>query len=435
MKQTTRTDEVHRSVIIVDDLPPEANAMVQALYSRSPKSVIEHLEQVKRVGPEKFMKNFYVGYGHKSIGDCGTTSIFIENVSMLAAKAIQDWPLYNGQEASTRYLNFASQPIVSPMKEHSNLQKDWIDFYARVVDHVTESLFDKHPKGESVSKTVYQKAIKARAFDIARGFLPAGATTFVSWHTNLRQAHDHLEQLKYHPLDEVKQIAQEVRGQLSEKYPSSFAHKVREKQEDYLQSISNPYHVKNESMEFHFSSNLNLSSLAKENAHLIRPPHAELPQSYIHHGSITFELYLDYGSYRDLQRHRSAFISHPFLSVDNGFEQWYLDHLGSSKLLSEAQERLRAFESCFKVYNFDRPDAQYFIPMGYRVPIRMTCSLPSAVYIAELRSADTVHPTLRTVAQKMGDAIVSTVPGIAMYHDKSPDEWIERRGNHDIVEK
>lgn len=91
-----------KRVIVLDDVPPESNAMLQALYSRSPESVVEHLKRVNSVGPEKFMKSYYVGYGHKSIGDCGTTTIFIENVSMLAAKAIQDTPLYNGQEGDSR---------------------------------------------------------------------------------------------------------------------------------------------------------------------------------------------------------------------------------------------------------------------------------------------------------------------------------------------
>jgi len=32
--------------------------------------------------------------------------------------------------------------------------------------------------------------------------------------------------------------------------------------------------------------------------------------------------------------------------------------------------------------------------MGYRVAVELNCSLPSAIYIAELRSAVTVHPKL-----------------------------------------
>ena len=51
-----------KRVIVLDDVPPESNAMLQALYSRSPESVVEHLKRVNSVGPEKFMKSYYVGY-------------------------------------------------------------------------------------------------------------------------------------------------------------------------------------------------------------------------------------------------------------------------------------------------------------------------------------------------------------------------------------
>jgi hypothetical protein len=77
-------------LFIIDDQNPEDIAMMQALYSRSSASVQHHLEKVKKTGSGKFMESYYVGYGHESIGDCGSTTIFIENVSILAAKAIQD---------------------------------------------------------------------------------------------------------------------------------------------------------------------------------------------------------------------------------------------------------------------------------------------------------------------------------------------------------
>src|SRR3990172_488793 len=92
---------------IVDDLNPEDVAMLQALYSRSAESVDVHLEKVKQSGSGKFMASYYVGYGHKSIADTGSTTLFIEDVSLLAAKAVQDWPLYNGQETSTRYIDMS----------------------------------------------------------------------------------------------------------------------------------------------------------------------------------------------------------------------------------------------------------------------------------------------------------------------------------------
>ena len=103
-----------QDIFVIDDQHPEDLAMLQALYSRSPASVVTHLDKLKQSGSGKFMENYYVGYGHASIGDCGATTVFIEQVSMLVAKAMQDNPLYNGQEASTRYLDFSQQSIVDP---------------------------------------------------------------------------------------------------------------------------------------------------------------------------------------------------------------------------------------------------------------------------------------------------------------------------------
>jgi thymidylate synthase ThyX len=59
------------------------------------------------------METFYVGYGHASIADCGSTTIFIEGISILADKAIQDWQLYSGQETSTRYIDREDKQLLT----------------------------------------------------------------------------------------------------------------------------------------------------------------------------------------------------------------------------------------------------------------------------------------------------------------------------------
>ena len=78
---------------------------------------------------------------------------------------------------------------------------------------------------------------------------------------------------------------------------------------------------------------------------------------------------------------------------------------------------------------------QYYVPMGFKVAIEMTASLPSAIYISELRSGKTVHPTLRPVAQKIGEVIKTLVPYSTSYCDNGPDEFSTKRGVQDIVEK
>ena len=103
-------------------LPKAATPMTAALsiieYSDEFKAEVEFyskddLKILEEKGADDFMSKFYVGYGHKSIGDCGSCTIFIEGVSMLAAKAIQDSKLYNGQEASTRYIDFSNQKMIN----------------------------------------------------------------------------------------------------------------------------------------------------------------------------------------------------------------------------------------------------------------------------------------------------------------------------------
>lgn len=435
----TQTQLGIRQIIVKDDVPPEANAMLQALYSRSPRSVTEHIEQVERLGSDKFMGTYYVEYGHKSIGDCGSTTIFAENVSMLVAKAIQDWPLYNGQEASTRYLDMAKQPVVNPLgtEEGRLIQDEWMKFYAYALEKLLPVLKARFPIQDGQSEKVYEKAIKARSFDIARGFLPAGATTYVAWHTNLRQAHDHVKELRHHPLAEVRDTAQEILASLQGKYASSFLHKKYEGEEAYVEkSMAEFAYFDDPSItEFSYQSRFDLAGL-KKHARILadRPAKAELHQRLRQYGDIVFSFPLDFGSYRDLQRQRSAVQEMPLLSTSHGFYPWYLEQLPED-LRKEAKALLEKQEKRIAKLDAPKEVKQYYIAMGYTVTVKITCPLPAAVYIAELRSADTVHPTLRREAQRMGDAIKASVPDIAMHHDTSAGIWNIKRGAQDIVKK
>lgn len=161
-------------VYIYDEFDPEAIAMMQALYSRSSDSVSKHVEKVRTSGSKQFMESYYVGYGHASIGDCGVTTIFIEGVSILAAKAIQDNPLYSGQETSTRYIDFSTQPIFDPINDESTneIQQKWIYFYTKNKNIIIEHLKKTFPLKEGEQEKTWEKAIQARTFDILRGFYP-----------------------------------------------------------------------------------------------------------------------------------------------------------------------------------------------------------------------------------------------------------------------
>ena len=324
-------------VFVFDEFEPETSAMLQALYSRSSSSVTDHVAKVREKGSGRFMASYYVGYGHASIGDCGVTTLFLEDISLLACKAIQDNPLYSGQESSTRYIDFSRQPLVDPISSSRSqaLQRRWVDFYCESSAAVTNYLKSCFPLAAGGNEKQWEKAIVARGFDILRGFLPAGVTSQVSWTTNLRQAHEHLLRLEVYPLEEVRGLANECRRALVQKYPSSFGHQVTAAERDYLHLVSakEAYYLPDDGApaagEFRYTTNIDNRDLEADCLDLIelRPRKGHLPKSLGRYGSYRCEFLLDFGSFRDLQRHRGGLCRMPLLTETFGLNPWYLNQL------------------------------------------------------------------------------------------------------------
>lgn len=427
-------------VFLYDEFSPEDVAMMQALYSRSAESVVKHAEKVKASGSGKFMERFYVGYGHQSIADCGSTTLFIEGVSMLCDKAIQDWPLYAGQEVSTRYIDMSKQPIHDPVKTKASqaIMKRWMDFYVSSGPVVEKHLKEKYPRKGNEDEKVYDKAIKARSFDILRGFLPAGMTTQLSWHTNLRQAWDKLSTLRHHPLEEVRRVSEQVWKELKSRYPNSFSHKLYEEQEAYRRDILGGhtyFSPKNFSKSFSAKSTIEKKSLAPYADVLKkRPVKTSLPFFMRSLGTFTFDFLLDFGSFRDLQRHRASIYQMPLLSTRYGFQKWYLEQLPES-LRKKALKLIEVQVGAIEKLKTTSEERQYFIAMGFLVPCRFTFDLSALVYFIELRAGRLVHPTLRVIAHAMHHALRKALPLVRLHTDLDLDDWDVRRGLQDIVKK
>jgi thymidylate synthase ThyX len=419
----------------------EAEAMLQALESRSVGGFRHHLEVLEEKGAADFMNQFYVGYGHKSIGDCGDTTIFVEGVSMLVAKAIQDAKLYSGQESSTRYIDFSSQPFINPImsKEGNRILESQRNFYLSLLEPTREALIEQYPQQEKEKKGEYNKAIDARAFDIARGFLPAGASTNLAWHSNLRQVADKLLFLRHNPLEEVRNVADAIEDAVIEAHPNSFTEdgeKLRFPSTEAYQDLiaKNYFYHDSESPEFEIDSNINPLDLERCQKLLDqRPEKTELPKFLSQLGRISAKFKLDFGSFRDVQRQRSLDQRMPLLTTDLGFNQWYLNNLPEEER-TEAVEFLGGLTD-----RLDRLDAspetkQYFTPMGFNTSNSISGDLPAMVYVVELRATRSVHPTLRKVAIDIGNYIQDDL-GIPLHLDDEPHRFDVARGRHDIVMK
>lgn len=421
---------------------PEAEAMIQALHSRSIGGFKAHLQKLAEKGPEKFMSSHYVGYGHKSIGDCGTTTLFIEGVSMLAAKAVQDWMLYSGQESSTRYLDFSTQPFMDVTQSDAgrHIQEGWRLFYLALQDPVRQSLREQFPRQDDEKEAVWEKAIAARAFDITRAFLPAGATTNLSWHSNLRQVADKLALLRHHPLPEVAELGRVIEEAVVQRFPSSFSKKRYEETEAYNARWmgSDYYYHDLNCPDFELVRNeIHLHELM-EYRHLLqdRPSKTELPRHLDELGRMQFRFLLDFGSFRDIQRQRAVTQRMPLLTEQLGFHPWYLQQLPGPES-RDAVHHLARHRRWTNKLKLSPEIRQYYVPMGYLTSNRLTAALPQLVYLVELRATRFVHPTLSIRANQMAQTLLRlfSKSGLVLHLDPEPGRFDIRRGTHDITEK
>lgn len=425
-------------IYVVDNLSPEATAMLQALKSRSSEPARKYVNRCVTEGPE-FMKKWYVGYNHGSIGQCGTTTLFIERVSILVAKAIQDNRLYNGQETSTRYIDCSDAYMHDPIRsdETQAVINAWMGFYRKALHYTTIQLMKENPVGD-IPLAQYTRTIQAKAFDTVRGFLPAALSTQLSWTGNFDNMNNHIAWLRTHPLAEVRDVASTMLHALKKSYPNSFSQVDNQDMMDYYSQTE--HYFKPEPTLFQdtplFVSNLDKVSIAKAHTTQLahRPRHVRLPATLSKYGTYTGRFTLDYGSFRDIQRHRGGRCEMPILNTDYGFHEWYIDTL-PEVIQEEARtlvaKQTIAIKELAEVHGEEI--AQYLCVLGYRVPVEIEYDLPQMVYVAELRSGQTVHATLREVAIKMLETVQYDFPQLKLYGDTTRTEITYRRGTQTII--
>ncbi|HET8581563.1 MAG TPA: FAD-dependent thymidylate synthase [Candidatus Paceibacterota bacterium] len=418
---------------------PDGEAMLQALHSRSIGGFDHHFAEFLKRGAEKFIRSAYIGYGHQSIGDCGSVTVFIEGVSMLAAKAIQDSRLYSGQEASTRYIDFSTQPFMVTNGD-SSLVELLRETYLSVRSALPEHLIRQYAPAPDESDQKFAKNIEKRTFDIARCLLPAGAVTNLAWHSSIRQANDHLAYLRHHPLAEVRMIARKIEDALADAWPSSFPAKRYPETEAYNRRYMRTLYYYEQPDDYYprafrvTADHVDRALLATYRpAILKRPPHTELPRAIEECGTLQCEFGLDFASFRDIQRHRGVVQRMPLLTTRHGFEPWYLAQMPESM----AHGVRCALETVTEAIRYGRlgelppAEQQYHIPMGFVLPNRITGGLHALAYLAERRAQNDVHPTLEFKAHDLANELRKRF-GMPIYTSDEPGRFSRKRADQDI---
>ena len=462
------------SMYIADgsDHDPQTMAMLQAFYSRSTKSIADRVEGMTAEQVQQSLLKYYLGYGHRSIGQCGNFVMFIEDVSIFAAKAIQHHPLYNGQETSTRYYDFCERPFINPLGVEG-IESALRDLYRRVLG-LAETAYLEEAKAENHCIDANMKrTISAKAFDLARGILTAGFTTKLSWSSTFDQAHDRISALVNSGVEELHVIGDSLASALHEKYPSAFPELI-----SMLSDYAEKMPLFDDTARLRkaiISRSADPCAYGKDTVHAVcalrklgddpdavnllksRKRGEPVPRSFAQYGTFDFAFRIDYASFRDIHRHRNCTMYFPHYDPSSlVVHDWYLREMDRLNILAELTDAALTVKGHLDyIYDDLVPQAEkiaasrygagtdayhaalmYYIPMGTCVTGVLSCDLPQAMYLSELRSSRTVHPTARSVARDIAAAVQAHLPPeVPLYVDTFDKTFASARGKQTIHEK
>src|SRR5438105_6650692 len=176
-----------RRIYSVVGVPPEIQAYALAKYSRSSQGMLESIQELSAQKAEQFLNTFYFQYGHRSIADLAHLVFGLEQISILAAIAVVDEPVWDGQERSTRYQPFRKTGWHLPEEIQggpaaavfSQTAEGLFSAYEQLSAALLEHLIDAVPRPVEMSEGIYRRTLRARAFDVARSLLPLATHTSV----------------------------------------------------------------------------------------------------------------------------------------------------------------------------------------------------------------------------------------------------------------
>ena len=319
----------------------------------------------------------------------------------------------------------------------------------------------REDKDIEAARRVYNMSIKAKALDILRGLLPASAMTNIGITGNGR-AFEYLLTLMYgSKLKEIRSIASQLFDELNSLIPS-FIRRANDKYGQALQEYTSKtrsaiddlakFHLSGipseeepelvrlidykdnseaevnvisailyehaQGQSLHRIANYVKSMPIEERNRVIRT-YTEFRTSRRHRPGrafemidYTFELFTNFGIFRDLHRHRILTLERQLLStrhgydlppemVDSGLDKDFRDCMYLSK---------HAYEEIAKTMP---EEAQYVVNFAYRYPYFVKMNLREACHMVELRTAPQGHPDYRIVCQKIYNEIMRVHPQLA----------------------
>jgi thymidylate synthase ThyX len=472
----SRTEKSLRRVLLEEFI--QAPEMAFAALAESGAAAAQD-DLVATSHAEEFYERVLVGYGDDSVAELAGAHLALESVSTLAAKALEDSRIgLSPLEKSTRYVRFDRRcpdgrylyhrgpETAHPVYDRA--MDALFQTYEELLPQLMASVRAANPIEPGESERAWRTATRAKALDLLRGLLPASTLTNLGIFGNGRAFEYLITKLASSELAECRRLAVKAHRELAQVIPSF----VRRALDDdhglpeaarlsaararartlapagtsrnagpWVRLVDHDWDAERrvvaaalfphsvvplqELLKTSFDLDRVLEALMGERANRRqRAPRA------LEHATYTFEIVANFGAYRDLHRHRMLSQDRQVLGTSLGYDlpEGLVEH-GMAGSFEAAMERTEAVHRLLDGA-LGPIDAQYAVPLAYRLRWYFRANLREIYHLCELRSSPQGHPDYRWIAQEMFRRVQEVHPRLAAHArfvDMGPGDELERR--------
>lgn len=419
----------------------------------------------------EFHERWVVGYGHASVAEHAVAHVAIEEVSIVASKIIEDCRLAAYTEKSTRYVPFTRAYYPCPelpeglRDAYRSAVEALFDAYEELLPQVTDRVAATADRSAFKTERGFLNSCRAQACDALRYLLPASTHTNIGLTANARTLEHLISKLLSHPLIEARETGERIRTEVTKVIPTLIKYArlkdywietppaMRALAQDLVPTPNTPITPNTPNTpvtlvqsppdaearlatailyEFTGSPYAEVWGLVQtlrpeEHERIIaeylarrrtygdeKHGHQDPPLRSLEHLYFTFDILVDYGAYRDIQRHRMATQTTQRLTCAHGYDV--------PDLLAECGFRGRfemamaqAAEAYARLAGEFPEEAQYVVPLAFRKRVLFTWNLRELHHFISLRSARQGHVSYRRIAWQVYEALAAAHPFLAQF--------------------
>src|SRR4030042_4926975 len=418
-----------------------------------------------------FFARWLAAYGDDSIAQLAGAHIFFENISNVATKILEDFRIgFAPLEKSTRYVLFDQKVagrylyFLEPDLMKSKYQAEYIRIlntlfrkYTNSIEPLSSYLKKLYPPRKDQTDRAYHEAMKAKACDVLRSYLPAATLTNVGFF-GVGQAFDYvITKGLAHPLVEIRQLVKEAhtelkkvipslvgratspRGRIYQRYVLGTERSLEKMARQLFNTGSDPVqpvqlveydadaedrivasllykystitYEKIKRMVLAFSSAKKLGIIKKAVAGRKVRQH-KLVRAF-ENTYYKFEIVTNLGAYRDLHRHRMLTQERQRYTTRLGFD--IPEDLVSAKMAKNSINAATIVDKFYqKLVKYYPEQAQYVVMLGHRIRWYQWQNLRELAWETELRTIAQGHPDYRKIEQQQVEAVRKVHPSLVM---------------------